>query len=83
MLKKEKLPKGKTENTVKPRKREEEMSVTVKVSQPGYVPKGMKVRSRIDEYFFTANTSRDDLNEAGNDPLVESISPARPTRMIR
>jgi len=83
MFKREKLQRGKMESSVTPLQGDQLVSVTVKVNKPGYVPKGVKVRSRIDEYFFTANTPAKNLNEMSNDPLIVSFSPARTVRMIK
>jgi hypothetical protein len=51
--------------------------VIVKVTEPGYVPTGFTVRTRIDEILFTADARPADVTAAATDPNVESIDHAR------
>lgn len=51
--------------------------VIVKVNTGGYVPAGFRVRSRVDEELFTAETTEADLTVAADDPRVESVARAR------
>lgn len=82
MLKRQKLQEGKREHTPTP---DEEglVAVTIKVKEAGYVPDGVEVRSRIDDYFFTANTKAENYQCLNDDPLVESFAAASQQRMIR
>ncbi|HZM78829.1 MAG TPA: hypothetical protein VFC19_24135 [Candidatus Limnocylindrales bacterium] len=52
--------------------------VIVKVRNPGYVPEGFEVRSRIDDIMFTAEASEAALTAAAGDPQVKSVERARP-----
>lgn len=83
MMKRQKLQKGKLESGVAPLADDQVVAATIKVKEPDYVPEGVSVRSRIDEYFFTANTTANNFDKLSEDPLVESFSAARPLRMIK
>jgi hypothetical protein len=48
---------------------------TVRVSQEGYVPSGVEVRTWIGLSIFTANISKGILAQLEQDPLVVSIEP--------
>jgi hypothetical protein len=48
---------------------------TVKVSQEGYVPSGIEVRTRIAPSIFTANIPLEILEKLENDPAVVAIEP--------
>jgi hypothetical protein len=48
---------------------------TVRVSQEGYVPSGVEVRTWIGSSIFTANISKGILAQLEQDPLVVSIEP--------
>lgn len=52
------------------------VAVIVKVKEPGYVPEGFRVRSRIDACLFTADATPQGLEAAEHDPRVESIAAA-------
>lgn len=52
-------------------------SVIVKVTEPGYVPSGFTVRTRIDEILFTADAKPADVAAAKEDPNVEAVDRAR------
>ncbi len=52
--------------------------VIVKVRKPGYVPSGVRVRTRIDDVMFTAEAAEEALAAAREDPHVESVERARP-----
>lgn len=56
----------------------ESLKVIVKVDEPGYVPEGFRVRARIDEVMFTADTTAAAVAAADRDPRVVSISASRP-----
>ena len=56
------------------------MAVIVKVTEPNYVPQGMRVRSAIDEFMFTASCTIDDLRRAEQDPKFESLALSQPLR---
>ncbi len=51
--------------------------VIVKVRQPGYVPPGFIVRSRIDDRMFTAEVDDAALAAAAEDPGIESLEHPR------
>ncbi|WP_427007925.1 hypothetical protein [Pseudarthrobacter sp. H2] len=55
----------------------EPVRVIVKVKTPGYVPAGFRVRTRVDDEFFTAEASESDLSGATRDPQVESVARAQ------
>ena len=59
---------------------DENLTLIVKVNKPNYVPPGFKVRSRIDEQMFTAECCRAAMEAAQEDPMVESMAPARKLR---
>ena len=82
MLKRQKLEEGKKEYTPTPDE-DGMVAVTIKVKEAGYVPDGVEVRSRIDDYFFTANIEACHFNNLNDDPLVESFAAASQQRMIR
>jgi predicted DNA-binding transcriptional regulator len=48
---------------------------TVKVSQEGYVPPGIEVRTWIGPLIFTANIPREVLEQLEQDPAVVTIEP--------
>lgn len=54
----------------------------VKVSEPGYVPPSVELRSRIDQKIITGETSSATLMALENDPKVESVSIGRQLRII-
>jgi hypothetical protein len=54
--------------------------VIVKVTEPGYVPDGFTVRTRIDDMMFTADADPADVAAASADPNVESVEGARRLR---
>jgi hypothetical protein len=53
--------------------REEPVVATVRVSQEGYVPSGVEVRTWISPSIFTANIPRKVLEQLEKDPAVISI----------
>lgn len=53
----------------------EPLMATVKVSQAGYVPSGVQVRTWISPSIFTANIPREILDQLQNDPAVVAIEP--------
>ncbi|MEH3144385.1 MAG: hypothetical protein PGN34_03325 [Methylobacterium frigidaeris] len=52
----------------------------VRVSEPGYVPPSVRLRSRIDPLLMTAEMAPHNLSALDQDPKVESVSVARPLR---
>jgi hypothetical protein len=48
---------------------------------PNYMPSGFTVRSRIDEYLFTADCTGADLRAAQGDLKVQSIAPSKRLRL--
>lgn len=62
---------------------EREISAIFKVRQRGYVPDGVKVRSRIDEEMFTGSLRVKHLKSLAKDEKVASIAPAEPLQIIR
>ena len=52
----------------------------MKVKRPGHVPKGVSLRSRIDDTLFTCEFDIGALHQIAADPLVESISAAQPVQ---
>lgn len=55
---------------------QEPLMATVKVSQAGYVPSGVQVRTWISPSIFTANIPAEILDQLQNDPAVVAIEPA-------
>jgi hypothetical protein len=55
--------------------REEPLLATVKVSQEGYVPSGVEVRTKISPFIFTANIPYEVLERLEQDPAVVAIEP--------
>jgi hypothetical protein len=55
--------------------REEPLVATVKVSQEGYVPAGVEVRTKISPFIFTANIPYELLAQLEQDPAVVVIEP--------
>lgn len=59
--------------------REAEMSpfdnveIAVNVTAPRYVPKGVTLRSRVDDKLFTAITKAHNLDRLEHDPRVSSV----------
>lgn len=47
--------------------------VIVKVREPGYVPEGFRLRTRVDDLLFTADAAEAAVAVASADPHVESI----------
>lgn len=62
--------------------RQENVVCIVKVRKPGYVPDGFTVRTWIDDTLYTADCTGVDLQNASQDPNIESISPAERVRQI-
>lgn len=58
------------------------LEAIVKVTEPGYVPRGVTVRSRIDETMLTGEASASSLPALDSDPKVVSVSLSRPLRII-
>lgn len=57
----------------------------VKTNIPNYVPSGLKVVVKIDEYLFTAlfeETSLEDLESLQNDPEIVSVMIASDLRLL-
>jgi hypothetical protein len=53
---------------------EDQVEAIVKVTSPGYVPKGVKLRARVDEQLFTASFPGKLLPALNDDPNVEAVS---------
>lgn len=60
----------------------ESVEAIIKVNEPDYVPDSFRVRSRIDAYMVTGETSAENLIKLENDPKVESVSVSRSLRVI-
>lgn len=54
----------------------------IKVNAEGYVPKGVTVRSKIDETMFTAEFATRLLDKLDRDSNVESVAVSRRLRII-
>ena len=54
---------------------EESFMATVRVSQEGYVPSGVEVRTWISPSIFTANIPHEVLEQLEQDPVVVVIEP--------
>jgi len=50
------------------------VEVIVKVRKAGYVPKGVTVRARVDDFIFTADTTADILDKLRGNRLVVSVA---------
>ena len=61
---------------------DEAISAIFKVSEPDYVPPGIKVRGRIDAVMFTGEVPARRLREVESDPRVVSVTPSKTLRMI-
>ena len=55
----------------------ERVRLVVKVAEPGYVPAGFEVRTRIDDVLFTAEAEEEAVAAAAADPQVQSMERAR------
>jgi hypothetical protein len=55
----------------------ETVAVIVKVAEPGYVPPGFRVRSRVDDCLFTADVEGAALARVEDDAKVVSVSISR------
>lgn len=60
----------------------ETVDAIIKVNEAGYVPDVIHLRSRIDDFMMTGETSTDDLESLESDPRVESVSVSRRLRVI-
>lgn len=59
----------------KPESKEgQKVSVIVKTTKANYVPTGVKLRTRIDDFLFTADTSSQHIDKLHDNPGVESVS---------
>ncbi|RVU17791.1 hypothetical protein [Methylobacterium oryzihabitans] len=58
------------------------VGVIVRVSEPGYVPPGVTVRSRVDALLMTAEAPASHLTALDADPKVESVKLSRPLRVV-
>lgn len=54
--------------------------VIVKVREPGYVPPGFTVRSRVDDKLYTAEATEDALLKARHDRRIISVEGTRRLR---
>lgn len=54
----------------------------VKVTEPGYVPRSMSIRSRIDPCMMTVECRYGALSMLENDPRVVSVALQNPLQMI-
>lgn len=61
---------------------EGKVSVIVKVKTPGYVPEGFDVRSRINDYIFTADSSLGAVQSHEHNDDIVSISESDHSEMI-
>lgn len=61
-----------------PRREDETITAIVKVKTPGYLPKCVKVRSKMGAYLFTAEFPARDLQNLEADPDVEAVSVSHP-----
>jgi hypothetical protein len=88
-MERRKLNKGKldlafqTQSLVKDTTSKEKVSLIVKVNKPGYVPEGFDVRTRINDYIFTADSSPATLQLHEHNQNIESISPSIRLKMIK
>jgi hypothetical protein len=58
----------------------EELTAIVKVSEDGYVPHGVTLRTRIADRIFTATLTGSQLQRLEDDPRVLSIESSRRLR---
>ncbi|KMO35267.1 hypothetical protein VQ02_17615 [Methylobacterium variabile] len=58
------------------------LKAVVKVTEPGYVPPGVTVRSQIDETLLTGEATASTLPVLDSDPKIVSVSLSRPLRII-
>ncbi len=61
---------------------DEAISAIFKVSEPDYVPPGIKLRGRIDAVMFTGEVPARRLREVESDPRVVSVTPSKTLGMI-
>ena len=54
----------------------------VKVNQPNYLPKNVKLRAQIGPQIFTCEISADQLSNLENDPQVVSIAVSKKLHVI-
>jgi hypothetical protein len=61
---------------------DETLTAIFKVREPDYIPAGVMVRSRIDEYMFTGSFIASILPELDSDQNVKSVALSKPLQMI-
>lgn len=86
-MERKKLNEGKVTGTIKSRSARtkstnEKLALIVKVKEPGYVPEGFQVRTRINEYLFTAEGAPAAVQSNRHNDAIESISINEPLQMI-
>jgi len=63
-------------------KGEGSVEAIVKVSEPNYVPKNVKVRAQIDPQLFTCVISAKQFTRLEKDPLVASIAVSKKLHLV-
>jgi hypothetical protein len=63
-----------TNHPLKNLKSNQMLEAIIKVKQENYIPKNIKVRSKISDFLFTTEFKAEFLKNLENDPLIHSIS---------
>jgi len=58
------------------------ITAIVKVKKPNYVPKGVKLRARVDARMFTGEFAAKYLQRINSDPHVQSVALRKKLRQI-
>ena len=61
---------------------DQQVTAIFRVRTPGYVPRGVDVRSRIDDEMFTGTARASRLEEVRRDENVVSVAAAEPLDLI-
>ena len=74
----------KAERAISTEKTEDQpVEAIIKVSKASYVPKKIKIRKRIDEFIFTAETTDTILKEIESDENVVSVQASEKIRVMQ
>jgi hypothetical protein len=82
-MEKQKISKSKVEGKAGVTNHNGQFSVIVKVTRAGYVPAPLTLRSHINAYLFTADATKEAIQQLEKDAEVASVSISQPIKSIK